>query len=400
MLRIFYMITTAIAFTSNFLGINTSYYMRLSMGLLWIGIWVVRNKGVLRTHKFLRFVLFPWFGVFFLTLCLWIVNRPNFFNISYFTRMVSNVLYCVVAILNAYIGLELFGKDAIDMSFYSLIGSIAVNTISVWRKYGTALTALYFKTVLFQDYKSGTAILDLAMSMEVQGATMALGLFFVYYLFSCRDKKTSTKIWYLLLSMIGLYIGFKRVVVLGVGLVVAILWMLRFKKIDMRKVLSYSCAVFFAISFGYIFVVKTDLITLIAAYFNVDMMGRTNIYRNVSHLYTLSPIYLGTGFGYAAKYMFDTTGFAVHSDILRMYIELGFVPFVFWLFYNIYSIPKKVSEMFGTDAGKICITATVYTFSTYLVENTMGLYPLHYGLALFTLLYVVVASEDTGCLHR
>ncbi len=388
MLKLLYIITTAIAFTSNFVGVNTNYYLRLGMGLLWIIIWIIRSKGVIRIDKFMRYMIFPWIMIFLLTLVLWMVNRPDFFNMSFFTRMVSNVIYCLVPIINAYIGLEFFGKYVIDMFFYSLFSSIFINTVVVWQKFGTSLTLIYLKTLLFQEYRSGTALLDLAMGMEVQGATMALGIFFVYYLFYCEDEKPLKRNIYILLSLVGLYIGFKRVVLLSILLVIAILWVLRFKRVNIRKVILYTFIVFITISFCYIFVVKTDLISTIASYCNVNMMGRTNIYMSVSKLYTLSPLYFGMGFGYIAKYLFETTGFAVHSEILRMYIELGFWPFIGWIWYNIYYIPQRVVSTFGNEAGKVCITATVYTFSTYLVENTLGLYPLHYGMTLFTILYL------------
>lgn len=384
MLKLLYIVTMAIAFTSNFMGENTNYYLRLGMGLLWILLWTIRTKGVIKISKFLRYLIFPWICIFILTLFLWIVNRPEYFNLSYVTRMISNVLYCVVATINAYIGLDIFKKEVINMSFWALIGSIGVNFIFAWQKYGYANIITYLKTVLVQNYTYGSIMEDVAKSLEVQGATMALGVFFIYYLFYYDKEKKLTQKKYILLSLIGLYIGFKRVVLLGVILVIGILWVLKLKKINIRKVILYTFFAFTLISYGYIIVVKTDLISLISLYFNVDMMGRNVIYRNVSKLFEISPFYMGLGFGYAAKYMFDTTTFAVHSDILRMYIELGFLPFIGWIWYYVYFIPQKVIDVFGREAGKICITITVFVFSTFLVENTMGLYPLMYGLALFT----------------
>lgn len=395
MLTIFYIITMAIAFTSNFMGANTNYYIRLCMGLLWIVLWAVRSKGVIKTNRFLRYLLFPWLFIFVLTVFLWICNRPEYFNSSYITRMLSNVLYCLVATINAYIGIDIFGKKIINMSFYALLCSIGANFISVWQKFGTAHIISYLTTVLIQNYNYESIMQEVAMDMEVQGATMAIGIFFVYYLlFYHNEERKFSKLKYLLLSMIGLYVGFKRVVVLGLVVVLGILWIMKFKRIKVHNCIFYTFIVFSAISFGYIALVKTDYISLISAYFNVDMMGRTNIYRNASNLFELSPFYLGLGFGYAAKYMFDTTRFAVHSDILRMYMELGFLPFIGWLWYYIYFIPKKAITEFGIECGKVCLTITVFVFSTFLVENTLGLYPLHYGLTLFTLLQLANDERD------
>ena len=389
-----------IAFTSNFMGANTNYYMRLSMGVFWIILWAIRSKGILKTNSFLRYLIFPWLCIFFLTLLLWMINKPQIFDFSYVTRMCSNVLYCVVATLNAYIGIEFFGKDVLKLSFSSLLISIGFNLISVWMTFGTSNVLEYMTSVLTANYQYGSVMEAIAKNMEVQGATMALGVYFVYYLFFNREEDTFHRLSPILLSLCGLYLGFKRVVVLGIVVVICILWVMKYKKNNIRNIIMYAFIVFAILSFGYIVIAKTSYISLIAAYFNVDLMGRNNIYRTAAELFEISPFYLGIGFGYAAKYLYDTTGFAVHSDIMRMYMELGFLPFIAWLWYYIYLIPQKVVTEFGTKFGRICITITVFVFSTFLVENTLGLYPLHYALTLFTLLRLTVSEDDDGYIEE
>ena len=64
MLKLTYIITMTIAFTSNFMGANTNYYMRLSMGVFWIILWAIRSKGILKTNSFLRYLIFPWLCIF------------------------------------------------------------------------------------------------------------------------------------------------------------------------------------------------------------------------------------------------------------------------------------------------------------------------------------------------
>lgn len=394
MLKLTYIITMTIAFTSNFMGANTNYYMRLIMGVLWVILWAIRSKGVLKTNRFLRYLLFPWLCIFLFTLFLWMINKPQFFDSSYVTRMCSNVLYCVVATLNAYIGIQFFGKDVLKLSFASLLISIGFNLISVWMTFGASNVLLYMTSVLTANYQYGSVMEAVAKSMEVQGATMALGVYFVYYLFFNCEVDTLHRLVPILLSLVGLYLGFKRVVVLGIAVVICILWVLKYKKNNIRNIIMYTFIVFIILSFGYIVIAKTGYISLMAEYFNVDLMGRNNIYRMAAELFEISPFYLGVGFGYAAKYLYDTTGFAVHSDIMRMYMELGFLPFIAWLWYYIYFIPQKVVTEFGTKFGKVCITITVFVFSTFLVENTLGLYPLHYALTLFTLLQLAVYENN------
>ena len=388
MLEILYVATMIIAFTSNFMGATTNYYVRLSMGLFWIIIWVLRSRFILHANKILKYLIFPWFCIFLLSILLWIINRPSYLDVSYVTRMCSNIIYCVIAVLNAYIGFVLFGSGVIKLSFVSLISSIGLNAVNVWLTYGSSNMINYLSSVLIGDYEYGSVMHQISTNMEVQGSTMALGAYFLFYLFFDKDANERKKILYIILSVIGLYLGFKRVVLLGVIVVICILWVLKRERINSRSAILYASICFSILAFGYIVSVKNGLISLIAAYFNINMMGRDSIYRAAANLYSISPFYLGTGFTVASRYMYDTTGFAIHSDIVRMYIELGFIPFVGWLWYYLYYIPQKIVLNYGKEAGKICLTITVFVFSTFLVENTITLYPLQYALTTFTIFMI------------
>ena len=64
----------------------------------------------------------------------------------------------------------------------------------------------------------------------------------------------------------------------------------------------------------------------------------------------------------------------VHSDILKMYVEIGFPLFIIWLYYYFIYITHYIRSKFGMQQSMgyfVCIT---FTFVLYLTDNTESYY--------------------------
>ena len=64
----------------------------------------------------------------------------------------------------------------------------------------------------------------------------------------------------------------------------------------------------------------------------------------------------------------------VHSDILKMYVEIGFLFFIIYLAYYFIGLTKYIEKTHGLNcsiAYFICIT---FTFVLYLTDNTESYY--------------------------
>ena len=49
--------------------------------------------------------------------------------------------------------------------------------------------------------------------------------------------------------------------------------------------------------------------------------------------YEFSPLYMGKGFLYVDKTMYDSIGFVAHSVIVKMFAEIGCIPFLIWIYH-------------------------------------------------------------------
>lgn len=76
-----------------------------------------------------------------------------------------------------------------------------------------------------------------------------------------------------------------------------------------------------------------------------------------------------------------------------MYIELGFVPYIAWLYYYLKKFPIKVLNRYGAVASRVIMASTVYSFVTYFVGNAMTLYCIQFSFALLPIAMSYPESE-------
>ncbi len=92
------------------------------------------------------------------------------------------------------------------------------------------------------------------------------------------------------------------------------------------------------------------------------MLRTSECLSELAKYYEIITIYIGKGFTFVDKTMYDTTGFAAHNTIVRMYAELGFIPFIIWIIWYIMNIPLKILNKFGRKNTLIVMTSTLYLF--------------------------------------
>ncbi len=385
MFRILYIISLVLMMIGRFGVYKLNYFFQLSIGIVWIVIWMINRIAgtkILKIDKIVVKYIVPWLLIGLWSGIIWSLNPPDVFDASYIGRMVSNLTLVAVAIINAYIGVYFFGKDIIYVAYTALLSCIAVNFVLVVPQYGFNLVIDYLFGVLVTDFQYGSIIWQLSYDLEVQGVTMALGMFLCYFLIA-DDIPQKRKIKLILVSIPFLYIGFKRTVVLGVLIALCLNFLISFKKINFKQLIYVASFIFCIIAISYIVIIKTDFLEVVVTVLGIDTLGRTRIYSQVSQFFDLSPFYMGVGFCYIGKYLYESIGFAAHSEILRMYTEIGFIPFIAWIIYYLMYMPEYVYNKFGKNYGKVCLIVSVYVYSTYLVENTLVSTPMLYGYAVF-----------------
>ena len=100
----------------------------------------------------------------------------------------------------------------------------------------------------------------------------------------------------------------------------------------------------------------------------VDMKGRNYYYTTILKLSEFTLTYPGIGRNVITRLLTSTYKYmsvaGVHSDIIKMYVENGFILFGFWLWYYLFHIRHYYKKKYGY---KVAIMYSVFTIYTYIL---------------------------------
>ena len=216
--------------------------------------------------------------------------------------------------------------------------------------------------------------------MEVHDLTFAMGLFFLYYMF-VENKKERSHIKKILLSFILIVLGLKRIEILALAVAIVSYWVVLRKGKTMKGRSIFFFLVFSMLTVGYVYIIGSGTLEILATRFGIDFMGRLSYYSYARKFYKFSPLFLGNGYTYFSRYWGSlySSGFriggygvaaSIHSDILVMFIEIGFIGMLIWIYYCFKYKTVKLNRRNGTAVGEYYLLATIYMFILYLTDNT------------------------------
>lgn len=306
--------------------------------------------------KYHRSELFAYFIVFvpYIYQCLFsliffeLYKKITFRNLIHYN--LQPVLVCVMAIV-AYVT---FSRKALKGVLIAAAINYFVYIVVCVVKYGP-----------FSLFEAGTDT-NASKLLEVHELTFVFGLTVVYLILSgyFNTKKINRR-WLFLLTIFCL-LGFKRILILAMIIAICMYWFLkRYKTPIISIIISF---ILIAISLFWVFICSSwDILTGLSIKYNIDLSGRNWIYSNFYPYYKYSVSYLGAGIGYVQQLIgqMDTMvlkghSIGLHNEYLRLYIELGFIPYIF---YFILLLPVIVFAIYK----KVDIQTAVLYFSLWMV---------------------------------
>ena len=398
MLSFLYVISMAVSFTNMFNGELTPFYIKYIVAILWIILWlfdfgVVKKRLLVCYRKVLGQISLPYILIAVWSCVIWIINRPVIFNGQFVSRMISNVIYILITYITAMVGIYFFKSRVVKLSVIAMFLSVVVNLGYVVTEYGIGMFFAYIPHIFSTtDYEWGSTLFNFSLALEVQDITMASGFYLIYYLFLSKDK-FKNRFSYIAILLVCAVIGFKRTTLVGLVISCIIMWLIK-KNISLVNVIYLVSGGFIVISFVYIWIIKSGLLADLTLLFNIDTNGRVYIYNILSSYYEIWPFYLGKGFAYVDKIMYETTGFAAHSVITRMFAEIGFIPFFAWIIHYLITIPRRMTLNYDSYCGRMVYLAAIYMFTIFFMENTMTLFCIQYSFALFVMLPSCLQTES------
>ena len=114
-------------------------------------------------------------------------------------------------------------------------------------------------------------------------------------------------------------------------------------------------------------------------------MGRDRIYSNYAGNYYLGIFYLGKGLGYVSVFnQINDINISMHSDVLKLYIELGFIGYLLLMCILALLLPIKIEK----NAGEKCATSYfVFLFVTIICCFTDNLASYYNYLLVLTVIF-------------
>ena len=283
------------------------------------------------------------------------------------SRAFNNFVYILMCILSTYSLYYLHKKRSIE---------IILNAIFTYYLYNVAvaLFSVGFVPFVTNIVRPGSTLLT--KWLEQHDIGLSLGLIIIYYIFF-NNEHTKSKRRYLICSIIVFVLCSKRIA-LGALAAVCIFKFFYGRRLDKRGRLTLIWGIAgVIICLAFVYTVSNEYILGWLWNHGINTMGRTNIYRTFRPYYEFSPTFYGRGSGFTAKTMSLWAGtqmnaggiLALHSDILRAFIEYGFIGSILWYAYYLIFLPRKIASRYEKYSEVVFVIA-IYSFIVYLTDNT------------------------------
>ena len=381
-MKILYVLSMALAFSMEIDSISVPYFLKYIIAFIWIIIGafydhVESSFFTLRITKIkknlLKLFLIPIAVAFSYTCMIWIAGQSGHITFSNFARLISNLGCMAIIAASAIMCTTIFGKDVIRLTFVALVFTIGFNALVVIQNYGLPSMITYVTHVFQADsYEYGTTLSKVSYGMEIHDGTFAMGIFLLYYIFY-EEANKKVRFLQIIMALFCSYLGFKRNELIGILVVSIIATTVVRKKGFLR---SNQIVTFFVLISCFSFVIAVKYLDQMTMLLSVLDIYRIRVYRFMRGLYSISPFYIGKGYSYV-NYILGNQNKLLgtsHSDLVRVYTEMGFWGFVAWIWYYFTYIPRYIYRNYSELAGKMFMMFSFYVFSTYFLDNTLTLF--------------------------
>lgn len=126
------------------------------------------------------------------------------------------------------------------------------------------------------------------------------------------------------------------------------------------------------------------------------MNARNYFYDYILQFVDLSPFFMGLGRGTVTDLMALNYGYLyVHSDIIKMFAEIGMLGFIIWSSYYFIWLTKLFCRKYGNEGEVFCFMVMLYTSVLFLTDNTENYYICQLVRTTLPMAYAVSKSSNT-----
>ena len=318
-------------------------------------------------------------GIVICSILTWIIDLQSS---GFILKGVSKISYQLLNIAIVMAAVYMFEENAAKYTFFGISAAnfviIIIGAVSVG--FGNAVQDMIANITTFgaNEVLVNSAFIR---AIEIHDITFVMGVYVIYFLFFCPTDKF--RFLYAGIALFLFVAGLKRIAflsLLAAFVFASFVLMLRPKK--QAVALITTAVLIVAFCYFYIVIIQKGIFSRFCIAHGIELNGREKIYDFIARYYEVSPFYRGKGYEFCVQLlrsMFETQDqvvhiTAVHNDILKMYVELGFWGFLLWIMtYYVYQTHWFISRC-GEKTAVCFMTISIYMLITYLTDNTMFYY--------------------------
>lgn len=371
---ILYIISMTIAFTTQYADYEIGYGLQIIIGLLWIflGIWKLdingfKFRGVYKDDfpRFLKLYLLPHIvihGYTIILMCFGIVDK------KYFTTNLTVYVPTVLAIFAIY----LLGINALYYTVVSLLLSWLLSVSVSLAIKGPMIIIHAIRQGLIDPFDTTGG---LSMNyFELHDLVLAIGYVMVYYIFS-KEKLTKKNIAIIMFVFLIMILGLKRISVIALVLVIIFNLLIKLFNNKLQNRICFILSILGVVfCYFYIYIMTDgDVFYDFIQSMGINVMGRNYYYRAIMDYAQFKPSFLGIGRNVVTQLLNTELSYlhvgGVHSDIIKMYVENGFILFGGWLAYYLVYLKNVYKKHYSKKSVILYFEIIIYMFTLYLTDN-------------------------------
>ncbi|WP_195953764.1 hypothetical protein [Clostridium saudiense] len=309
-------------------------------------------------------MIFPW--IIFMINNIYIYISGNGYN-QFIKSSMIQIQFMPITILCAMSTFYIFKEKSLKYIGYTIISSYIVIFITQIFQEGV----LQFFNAVITIFSGNTINNPFECSADI---LFALGLLSIYY-FDKRLIKRLEEKRHVLIAILLIILGTKRIQVIALAPIFFLI--ILFRKIKLAKVQniikSIISIVFALLLYIYVYLINTQYLSRFIYSSGINSMGRVKFYDFISQYFDFSLNYKGHGYSFA-NLMLEKNGFyyVLHNDVLKIFVEMGFIIFTFWIIYNLFVIERKIREKISTEISNLYWFMTIYLFILYCTDNAIN----------------------------
>lgn len=398
-LKFLYIIIVIFSLWTEKMGVIAyRWYTQYILGILFILFYIVSQPRMVikisKTEKNIIYMLvIPNFIIMIYSMIIMNMQKIELFEGS-FSRTVGLFVYLLVAILVGYLSFKSFGKKAIDYTFYGFVANYIINIFLQVVRYGIGSIVLY---LINPTTTVGTLL-------EAHELSLTMPLFLIYYFIIYKEKKMFKIIICIIISVLAQ----KRTVFLDVIVVLSYYYIVKGIK-NKKAVLNITGIITIFICFGYVYIIKSGVLWDFLSQHWINLMGRQYIWKGIDSTYIFDVSFLGRGSGFTTKWLQNytyTLGFigldsnivigGLHNDILRAFIEYGFLGCFIYLYNYIILNYKRIAKWISMQSAIIYMIIILAQIILWFTDNVANYYNFQivFSMIVFNLINVSNVKQN------